>query len=125
MDSFDITDSVFSLANSTSNDIIEATNEIISNPINLIQDVSHSIPVPDFIPVSDVVTESIKEVIPESIDIDDDNSIFIYIGIGFLIILIGVFIYNYNNKNKHVTFNETPEVCYTDSSTSYSTRSEF
>ena len=125
MDSVDITDSVFSLANSTSNNIIEATNEIISNPINLIQNISESIPVTDLIPDPNFVTETMKEVIPESIDIDDDDSIFIYIGIGVFIILTCIFVYNYYNKNKQVRFNDTPDVCYTDSSSSYCRRSEF
>jgi len=126
MDSVDITDSAFSLASSTSNDIIVSTNEIISNQINLIPDISDVIP--DVISSIDSVKNTINDiipVIPESIHVDDNNSIFIYMCIGALIILFGVFIYNYYNKNKQVRFNETPEVNYIDSSSTYSTRSEF
>lgn len=121
MDFVDITDSAFSLDSSTSNDIMAATNDIISNPTNWISNISDG--VTGVIPIPDDTFQDV--VIPDSIHIDDDNSIFIYIGIGVLVIMIVVFVYNYYNKNKQVRFNETPEVCYTDSSSAYCRRSEF
>ena len=135
MDFVDITDSTFSLGNSITNDVtsdvmntasevmntasevMNTASDVISNPTNWLQDISESIP--------NDLQESIKEVIPVSIHIDDENSIFIYIGIGVLIILIGIFAYNYYNKNKQVTFNEVPDVCYPDPSSSYCIRSDF
>jgi hypothetical protein len=132
MDFVDITDSAFSLGSSLSNNIISSTtdvintaNEIISSPINLVAET-----IPDIAP--NIIPDVIPDVIPDlglnvnTIHIDDDNSIFIYIGIGVLFVLVGVFAFNYYNKNKRVRFIEEPnEICYPDSSSSYCRRSEF
>ena len=83
MDSIDIVDSAFSLANIP--DIMEKTNDVV---------------------------ETITKEIPNPAEITQmtDNSFWLYIGIVFILIAVGMFAYkSYNNRNtKHVQFDDSP-----------------
>jgi hypothetical protein len=105
MESIDISDAAFSLAN-VSNDIISFASETLkdnisidmSSPSETIKDnISNVFVKPDFF------QEINKNIIPESIN---NNTIYIIVFIGIISIL-GLFAYNYFVKNKkRVTFQD-------------------
>jgi hypothetical protein len=106
MESIDVSDLAFSLANATTeaNNIISSTSDKIADAIK-----EASIPIPeiDFSPIK----EQITNVLPDSFKINNNIFIVIIAGIGIFIILSGIFLYNYyTTKNKKVSFNDNVEV---------------